>query len=225
MKTKAKTKAKPVTKLAPPPFIAPVLHVEKKLLKLDLGAGQNPKEGFEGVDLNAPNTQHRVDLFKFPYPWADNSVEEIHTSHFVEHIPNREVEERDVVVVRGGQAEAWERFVGQNLFFAFFDECYRILKPDGVMTVIVPSGRSTRGFQDPTHCRFIMAETFLYLAAEWRKMNAPDHYRVKSNFACHAGHTMPLEIASLCPEAQARRFNESWNVVYDWVATLKSLKT
>ena len=58
-----------------------------KPLKLDLGAGQSPREGFEGVDLNAPNPAHRVDLFSYPMPWEDSSVDELHCSHFIEHLP------------------------------------------------------------------------------------------------------------------------------------------
>ena len=67
------------------------------LIKLDLGCGLNPREGFEGVDLYGDKAKHKVDLFKFPWPFVDNSVDEIACSHLLEHIPAREVEERDLV--------------------------------------------------------------------------------------------------------------------------------
>lgn len=207
-------------------------------LKLDLACGQSPREGFEGVDLLAPNAQHKVDLTKFPWPWADNSVLELHCSHYVEHIPCREVEERDVLaptgVIPGGERqivsvaeqklERLQRFVGQDMFLAFFDECYRILVPDGAMKVIVPCGRSNRAFQDPTHRRFLMQESFLYLNAEWRRLNKLDHYRARCNFGASANPTIPVEMTLLHPEAWNRRFNESWNVVIDWMVDLKVIK-
>lgn len=189
-------------------------------LKLDLACGQSPREGFEGVDLLAPDVKHRVDLMKFPWPWADNSVLELHCSHYVEHIPCREVEERDL---RDDPA-AHARFVGQDMFLAFFDECHRILVPDGAMKVIVPCGRSNRAFQDPTHRRFLMQESFLYLNAEWRRINKLDHYRARCNFGASANPTIPVEMTLLHPEAWNRRFNESWNVVIDWMVDLKVIK-
>ncbi len=124
-------------------------------LKLDLACGQMPHEGFEGVDL-WEGAKHRLDLFRCPWPWEDGSVEELHCSHFIEHIPMEEIE-------HNGRKK--------DRLFAFFDECYRILKPGGRMTVFCPNARSNRAFQDPTHRRFIVAETFLYLHKPWRVAN------------------------------------------------------
>lgn len=203
-----------------------------QLVKLDLACGQSPREGFEGVDFLAPDVKHRVDLFKFPWPWADNSVDELHSSHFVEHLPCREVEEHDLAVVASQKrtgayldpAEDIAKFVGKDFLFAFFDECWRILKHGGTMKVIVPCGRSNRGFQDPTHRRFLVAETFGYLNREWRKGNKLDHYKVDCHFLSNVVPTVPTEMTLLHPEAQARRFNESWNVIFDWVVDLQAVK-
>jgi hypothetical protein len=204
-------------------------------LKLDLGCGENPKEGFEGVDLYGEKAKHKIDLFKFPWPFKDNSVEEIHCSHFLEHVPAREVEERDLVKgivakvsMHGlsssgrGITEA-EQFLGQDMLFAFMDECYRILKPECWMTVAVPSGRSSRAFWDPTHRRFFMQETFLYFSAEWRKIQGLSHYRVDCNFAVDVTHSMPQEEGLRNDIARNERFATLWNVTYDWHARLKKL--
>lgn len=116
---------------------------------------------------------------------------------------------------------------GKDLFFAFFDECWRILEktsnpaqPAGVMTVLCPCARSNRAFQDPTHRRFIVAETFLYLNRDWRKLNKLDHYRVDCHFGIDVVPIIPTELSLLHPEAQQRRFNENWNTVMDWQARL-----
>lgn len=191
----------------------------RKPVKLDFGCGQVPREGFEGVDLYAPNATHRVDLWKFPLPWADNSVDEIHCSHFLEHLPMREVEERDLT-----QKHLASEYEGKDFLFAFMDEVYRILKPGGVMTVVVPNARSDRAFQDPTHRRFFVEFTFGYFWEEARKANGLDHYRVNCNFSSNVVPIIPSELAVLSPEAQQRRFRENWNTVLDWSVTLVSLK-
>lgn len=219
------------------------------VVKLDLGGGQSPKEGFASVDLNAPNPAHRVDLFKFPWPFADNSVEELHASHFIEHIPLRDVEEKDISIASvedikksgsmkslGGmaasaisatlanRAAAIEEFVGKDMLFAFFDECYRILKPGGDLTCIWPSLRSNRAFQDPTHRRFIPLEMLMYLDPGWRKANKLDHYRVNCHFQGNGNFSMLQEETAYTAEVQNRRFNNFWNTILDFHAVMKAIK-
>lgn len=231
-KQKNQKKSGSITRTAVPVLVetpSPALAV-----KLDLGCGQNPKEGFEGVDLYGDKAKHKVDLFKFPWPFADDSVDEIFASHFLEHIPSREVEERDLAThgtswsttnPDGGpeMAQRRDKFLGQDMLFAFIDECYRILKSEGWIEIIVPSGRSNRAFWDPTHRRFFMQETFCYFARDWRKMNALDHYRIKANLVGDVGQTMPQEEGLRAEEVRAERFKTLWNVTVDWWAKLKKL--
>lgn len=206
----------------PPPVLehAPVLEGHTKPVRLDLACGQTPREGFEGVDLLAPAAR-KVDLCRFPWPFADDSVDELHCSHFVEHIPNREIEARDLV---DPNPQTIDRWVGVDMFLGFFDEAWRILRHDGKFRVICPALRSNRAFQDPTHRRFIAAETFAYLHQGWREANQLDHYRVRCNFAGVCNHTLPGELTLLSPEAQAQRFNERWNQIHDWIADLIAVK-
>jgi len=196
----------------------------RKERRLDLGCGLHPKEGFEGVDIWGGKQTHNVNLFQFPWPFEDNSVDEIHASHLLEHVPAREVEEKDLAPgLDIGPAEKTRRahFLGQDMLFAFIDECYRILKPDCWMNVIVPSGRSNRAFWDPTHRRFFMQETFLYFAEEWRIINALEHYNVHCNFGVDVGHSMPQEESLRADAVQAERVRTLWNTTVDWIAKLK----
>jgi predicted SAM-dependent methyltransferase len=197
--------------------------------RLDLACGQSPREGFQGVDLLAQNAQYKVDLFKFPWPWKDGSVDDLHSSHFVEHIPAREIEERDMDLSRcesNGLPSSGmiKDFVGKDMLFAFFDECWRILKKNGKMTVLVPCLRNDRAFQDPTHRRFIPAQMFLYLNDPWRKENKLDHYRVRCNFDVKCDPIVPMEMTLYHPEAQAIKLNHYWNSIIDWTASLTALK-
>ena len=188
-------------------------------LRLDLACGQRARDGYEGVDLYAPNAQHKVDLWKFPWPWADGSVEAINCTHFIEHIPAREVESGDLV--KGADAKRW---LGQDMLFAFFDEAWRILKPDGQMNIVCPSVRSERAFQDPTHRRFIAQATFFYLSKVWREMNKLDHYNVRCNFSGDVNFSFPVELQGRHQEVQNDLFARAWNVILDWMVVLKAVK-
>lgn len=52
--------------------------------KIDLGAGQYPKEGFTRIDFDTQGTDIIWDI-KDGIPLPDGSVEELYSSHFLEH--------------------------------------------------------------------------------------------------------------------------------------------
>lgn len=197
--------------------------------KLDLACGQTPQAGFEGVDV-WPGAKHQVDLTQYPWtchcdecggvPFADNSVAELFCSHYIEHIEMVMLDENGKVVKPGepGYSHA------KDALFAFFDECYRILVPNGWLTIVCPTARSNRAFQDPTHRRFIVSETFQYLWSEWRRHNKLDHYNVKCDFGATVAWTVPTEVNAMSPEAQNMRFQHYWNSVFDWHVRLQACK-
>lgn len=151
-------------------------------LQLDLGCGENCQPGYEGVDLYAPSAKHKVDLFKFPYPWKSNTVDGIFCSHFLEHIPRE---------------QRWP----------FFDECWRIMKLDAVMRIIVPNWKSERAYGDMTH-RWppVSGMAFYYLTRAWREANKLTYgpYALKCNFEWQAGPAgLDPALADRSHEAQA----------------------
>ena len=200
------------------------VFVEKPPLRLDLAGGDNPAAGFECVDLYAPAARHRVNLFKFPWPWEDNSVDEINCAHFIEHIPMVFVKSVEAVDTNGTTTCQLESSLGgegfKDLWCAFFDECYRILKPGGKMTVYTPHVQSVRAFQDPTHRRFHSEANFLYLDKTWREANKLTHYLGDCDFDVHIDRIGPMEEQFRHPEAQMIRNIHYWNAVYDLKATL-----
>jgi len=126
------------------------------LLKLDLAAGRNPKIGFKSVDISSEvEPDFIVDLNKYPWPWDDNSCFELFSSHYIEHTLDIK---------------------------KFMDECWRMLIPMGMITIIAPYYSSIRAWQDPTHVRPISEMTFLYYSKEWREVNKLEHYNIRSNF-------------------------------------------
>lgn len=194
--------------------------------KLDLAAGQSPKDGFEGVDI-WPGSQHVVNLQQYPWPFEDESAVELHSSHYIEHIP--------MVMVDGSAGAATfdalcPAHAGQNAkdaLFAFFDECYRILIPGGWLHLQWPSHRSDRAFQDPTHRRFPTPQTMCYMNEQWRRENRLDHYNVKCNFGDENGRAItasPIVDQSMelrLPEVAQRLIHQQWNTTIDWVVRMK----
>ena len=148
-------------------------------MKLDLGCGKNravtPEgvEPFKGVDviefesvdyicdLSKPIWNFTGDrpeegiLHKSKKAWTlrEDSVDEVFCSHFVEHLTG---EER----------------------INFFNELYRVLKPNAKALIITPEWSHACAYGDPTHQWPPMSSWYaLYLNKGWRDINAPHvHY-------------------------------------------------
>jgi SAM-dependent methyltransferase len=146
------------------------------MVKLDLGCGPNKREGFLGVDQYPFDGKVDV-VMNIADPmmwqrWEDGSVEEIHTSHFIEHLTAIE------------RAEV-------------FNQAWRVLVPGGKMTVICPHWGSCRAYGDPTHKWPPIGEMFFYyLDKTWRDANAPHTDRANwghgynCNFETTWGYTL-----------------------------------
>lgn len=203
-------------KQAQPVALEPTLAAPDVTVKYDLACGQNKREGFLGIDIfKGADVVHN--LMRYPWPLETSSVDELHCSHFIEHIPMIFVDDD------GGEVPMGDHDA-RDAFFRFFDECHRVLKPDGWMTVIAPSARSNRAFQDPTHRRFIVGETFMYLNADWRKSQKLDHYAVSCHFEIAPQVTCDQILNTLHPEAHNRHINNYWNTTIDWHCRLKAVK-
>lgn len=178
-------------------------------MKLDLACGNNKQEGFFGVDyVKTPQVDQVVDLLKFPWPFAANSVEAVHCSHFVEHIPHQL-----------GRSP-------QDGFFQFFDEVYRVCRHDAVIDIIHPYVQNARAFWDPTHRRFIHSTTWYYLDKEWRKAQGLDHYLVNADFEVVVvnGVGVSDQVALKAQPAQQFAMESYWNVIADLHVNLRARK-
>lgn len=100
-------------------------------LKLNLGCGFKRIPGFINVDsVAACSPDQVVDLETFPWPWSDNSVDEIQLVHILEHL-GRE----------------------SQVFIGIMKELYRVCVHDAKIHIIVPHHRHDNFQSDPTHVR------------------------------------------------------------------------
>lgn len=170
--------------------------------RLDLGCGPTKKEGFTGVDcISFPGVDVVCDLTK-PWPWKENTVEEIHASHMIEHFDS--VQRVHV-----------------------YNEMFRVLKVGSKATVQAPFCFSGRAFGDPTHkWPPISGFSFFYLLKSWRMSQAPhtdaEHWPL--GFSCDFdvtwGFSVHQQVAARNQEFQQFALTFYTEAAQDIIATL-----
>lgn len=132
--------------------------------------------GWVNVDrIRQSGVQQVVDTFHYPWPWADNSVDEIWASHIVEHIPHDpKVRFFAPRILRDLVKHAHDGF------YAWFYEAWRVLKPGGLIHIVCPWAWCVTGMSDPQHTRYITSQTFSYLQPQ--KDDAPFQYQIPFYF-------------------------------------------
>ena len=88
-------------------------------LKLNLGCGTRQLEGYLNVDMSPEcNPDQVVDLEELPWPFEDNSTEQIVMSHVLEHLG-----------------------ADSKVFLGIMSELYRVCRHGALIQVIVPHPR------------------------------------------------------------------------------------
>jgi len=108
--------------------------VPKERTMLDLGCGIKPRRGMIGVDKIKGDGLVYCDLDS-TWPMEFETADVIVADNLLEHIGN---------------------------LIPLLNHCHRVLSPTGRFYVRVPSAKTTAAFQDPTHVRYFVPETFDY---------------------------------------------------------------
>ncbi|MBU1853371.1 MAG: class I SAM-dependent methyltransferase [Candidatus Omnitrophica bacterium] len=109
------------------------------VLKLNLGSGGRPLKGYINVDksLNITGVDITHDLDEYPWPFEDESVDEVIMNQCLEHLIDRNRAMKEV---------------------------HRILKKGGIARISVPHFTWQYAYTDPTHRHFFAYRTFFYYA-------------------------------------------------------------
>jgi SAM-dependent methyltransferase len=83
------------------------------------------------------------DLDITPWPWHNDEVDHIVAFDVFEHL--------------GSQDYIWLR-----PWWFWLDECWRILRPGGILTMRLAGWNSSNSWRDPTHTRVFHYQTFHY---------------------------------------------------------------
>ena len=170
-------------------------------MKLDIGCGTRKQEGFIGVDIkDFPGVDHVMDAGSDPWPWENDSVDEIWCSHFLEHLTAQ-----------------------QRIHFV--NEAWRVLKVGAKATIITPHWSSNRAYGDLTHQWPPVSEMwYMYLNKDWRKDNAPHNDFYKCHFDATWGYSLNgdprFNLLNRSPEAQAFWLTFYKEAAQDTIATI-----
>jgi SAM-dependent methyltransferase len=163
-------------------------------LRIDIGCGRTKMDGWDGIDAIDFGQKHVHDV-RSGLPFADASVAEARSSHFVEHLTG---EQR----------------------IAFFNELHRVLKPGAQALIVTPNWSHACAYGDPTHQWPPMSEWYaLYLNKAWREANAP-HVGYTCDFDWSTGGSWDESIACRNEETRGAMMRQNTNAWRDLIITL-----
>jgi hypothetical protein len=113
-------------------------------MKINLGCGSNKEDGYINIDRHEMFTPDIIhDLEVIPYPFENNSIEEIRAFNIIEHL---------------GQTV--------DAYLNIWKEFYRICQNNAIIKIIAPHPRHDNFINDPTHIRPITPQSLNLFSKE-----------------------------------------------------------
>ncbi len=139
-------------------------------MKLDVGCGENKKQGFLGVDIiGGENVDFVMDVCKLDF--EDNSIEELFSRRCIQHVDNKKA----------------------------LSEIFRILKPDGVFTIVVASWYGWLYYHLHLSKSYGNYETFhFYTDSKLKKILEEANFAVQSLRHIHSSRCIGYDIEVVC---------------------------
>lgn len=117
------------------------MNISSQSKKLNIGCGKDPKKGYINLDITKlPHVDVVHNLDKYPWPFKDNTFEEVFCDNVLEHLES---------------------------ITKPIEEIWRICKPKAKIIVKVPIFPSVYAAVDPTHKQFFTYMTFDYFGANY----------------------------------------------------------
>jgi predicted SAM-dependent methyltransferase len=133
------------------------------MIRINLGCGNDWKVGYINVDIvDLKGVDMVEDLNQFPYPFPDEYADEILMKDVIEHLDNP---------------------------MKVIQECWRILKPEGILKIKVVYWNHHLSYGDPQHKHAFSADYFLFFTGRKREYYMNHHFRdfnIKWIFDSHA---------------------------------------
>lgn len=134
---------------------APTPAAPAKELRLNLGCGNDFDPRFTGVDLLPPaEVEHDLST---PWPWPDQSVASIRAHNVVQYLADK---------------------------IFFMNEAHRVLKPGGMLEIVVPTTNGEGAFADPMVKSYWNGSSFaFFLANHPARLLHKDRYGITALFS------------------------------------------
>ena len=169
------------------------------MVKIDIGCGKNCKDGFDGIDIIDFGQKHVYDVRK-GLLYDDDTVDEAFSRYFVPCLSNL--------------GRRFERV-------AFFNDLYRVLKPNATATIIVPSWNAAGGYGHPHFQEPLYEGGLFFLNKAWREVNAPEVTEYTCDFDPTWGYNMHPNLTARNQEYQQFALSNYCNAALDIMITLK----
>ncbi len=168
------------------------------MTRIQLGCGKSKREGWIGVDLaDFEGVDVIHDLNVFPYPFEENSVDEILMENILEHLPDT---------------------------IAVMEELFRLCKNGGLVRITVPYYNCPGAMADPTHVRFFTENSWDYFTPDGATPLSHYNYYSKARFNILSITPMQKKPLDYLPRRAQWFFAHHFATVHGLKVVLEALK-